>query len=251
MKRILRIFLCEDEDFFLQDLKAHIQQYLNRREIQITLPKNLDFQIYTFSSGEDLLKSDLASIDILFLDINLGGIGGIELAQILQKRNPEIILIFVSGYIQYAPIGYEVKAFRYLLKSQLKFTFEKTMHDALAILNCFEKQLHFIQKNDHFDFHWSEIAYVESRLHYMNFHFAEKNEVIKINSNANGTLNNLEQMLPEDTYARIHQSYLVNLQYIREMKDFHVYLSDHSILPASQKKYTIAKRKFYLYKGGQ
>lgn len=251
MKKILHIFLCEDEKFFLHNLEEQIRKYLREIELQKNSPKNLQFQIHTFHSGEDLLKSDLDSIHLLFLDINLGGIGGIELAQILQKRNPDIILIFVSGYIQYAPIGYEVKAFRYLLKSQLKLTFEKTMYDALFKLGYFTPQLQFIHNTENAVFYWNEILYVESHLHYMNFHFSKENETIKINSNVNGTLNHLEQMLPIDTYIRIHQSYLVNIHHITEIKDFRVFLSDESILPASQKKFTSAKRKFYLYKGAQ
>ena len=249
MIKNLRIFVCEDEEYFLQDLERRIRTYLHKKEIKKSLPANFKFQIQSFRSGEELLKSDLNSIDLLFLDINLGGVDGIELAQIIQKRKPDIVLIFVSGYIQYAPFGYEVRAFRYLLKSQLKLTFEKTMYEALSKLDLFTPQLQLTQNMKEFIFYWNEILYVESRLHYMIFHFLKKNKTIKVNSNANGTLNNLEETLPVDTYIRIHQSYLVNTQYVNEIKESKVFLSDKGSLPISQRKIVDAKRKFFIYKG--
>ena len=251
MNKLMHIVLCEDDLFFLKFLEDQIRKSLDGKEFQKKIPRNIQFQIHSFQSGESLLKSNLESIDLIFLDINLQGISGIEVARTLQKRKYNSILIFVSGYIKYAPVGYEVKAFRYLLKSQLKLTFAKTMYDSLQALGCFTTELTFSHKTENISFFWSQVTYVESHLHYMHFHFAEEDGVIYINSNQNGTLNDLEHKLPEDTFIRIHQSYLVNIRFIKDIKDYSAYLNDGEILSTSQNKFPEAKRKFYLYKGGQ
>ena len=65
---------------------------------------------YVFTSSEDLLHMDLSEINVAFLDIDMPKINGLQIAKELRKRYPEMIIIFVTSWIKYAPEGYEVNA---------------------------------------------------------------------------------------------------------------------------------------------
>lgn len=82
--------------------------------------KDIPFQIDTFDSGEKLQKgSEEELFNIAFLDISMEDINGIDMARHLRKTNPQICIVFVTGYMDYALEGYKVGAFRYLLKDTL------------------------------------------------------------------------------------------------------------------------------------
>ena len=62
---------------------------------------------------------DLSSYDLAFLDIDMGDSSGIDLARTLRRENPGVVIVFLTNFIQYAPEGFEVQAFRYLLKRDM------------------------------------------------------------------------------------------------------------------------------------
>ena len=84
-----------------------------------------------FTDVEKCMKSSLERCDIAFLDIDMKPYNGIDLARVLHDANPNAIIIFVTNYIEYAPAGYEVNAFIYLLKPEMEKTFDRFFEDAL------------------------------------------------------------------------------------------------------------------------
>lgn len=74
---------------------------------------------------------DLAEYDIAILDIDMGDFSGIDLAWRLRKEKPGIVIIFLTNFIQYAPEGFEVQAFRYLLKTNMQERLVSYFEDAV------------------------------------------------------------------------------------------------------------------------
>lgn len=74
---------------------------------------------------------DLAGCDIAILDIDMGDFSGIDLAWRLRKEKPGIVIIFLTNFIQYAPEGFEVQAFRYLLKTNMQERLVSYFEDAV------------------------------------------------------------------------------------------------------------------------
>lgn len=107
----MNIMIFDDNPTFVKQLHDRIIDYFTARSSQC--------QCETVTSTAHMVSTDLSKIDILFLDINMPEINEIHLARILRRKYPEIYIVFVTGWIEYAPAGYHVKAFRYLLKSQL------------------------------------------------------------------------------------------------------------------------------------
>ena len=104
----MKIAICDDSYEFACQLKEKLE----------SICAKLDWQMEStvFSSPTALLSADLSAIQVLFLDIDMPGLNGIEVASRIRKHQKDLILVFVTAFIEYAPEGYHVEAYRYLLK---------------------------------------------------------------------------------------------------------------------------------------
>ena len=218
----LKIILCDDNNYFLEILEGNLTKHLNQKEIT--------YSIQCVSSGEKLLEMNIRDVDVLFLDINLNTQNGMDIAASLRKKDSDFILIFVSELLEYAPRGYEVSALRYVLKKQLEIQLEDTLNAILKYKGYFRNTLEVNFVNGSYSFYVDELVFIESMLHAVYFHFS-KSEKRHLYSK----LDTVESMFSKDEFVRIHQSYLVNLQYFIDIKNSSAILSDNSILPISQK----------------
>jgi DNA-binding LytR/AlgR family response regulator len=180
-----------------------------------------------YSPTEALLYLNQNLVDLIFLDINLPEINGIEFAKSLV--NPPSI-IFTTAYREYAPEGFEIQAIDYLVKPISFERFLKAINHYLkvaaksAVVAPTEKEL---AKEDEFVFlkdsgkthkvHLNEIRYIESDGDYLKFHTKEKKIMIR------GSLVSWEKNLPEMQFIRIHNSYMVST---KEIKSFTTYSVD-------------------------
>ena len=112
---MLNIVICDDNKIFLDKLEKKINIFLHDRKIK--------HQITRFYNTESILQSNISQVDVIFLDVNFDIMSGIDVAYILRKISQKFILIFISGYIEYAPTGYQVNALRYILKKPTGFIF--------------------------------------------------------------------------------------------------------------------------------
>ena len=112
----MQLIICDDDNLFIQKLQSYLQLFF--RQHHLTLP-----EIITFTSGEELL-SYTGRIDILFLDIEMPGMNGIYVGNILKRRNENIIIFVVTSYSEYLDEAMRFHVFRYLSKP-----LEKTGND--------------------------------------------------------------------------------------------------------------------------
>lgn len=105
----MKLAICDDEIVFRKQLIESIDKYYKNYS-------NLD--IYEFSSGEELLESyDSGAVyDIVFLDIEMKDINGLDTAKIIRKYRRNEIIVFLTSHTKYAIDGYEVNALRFLEK---------------------------------------------------------------------------------------------------------------------------------------
>lgn len=126
---MITIAICEDE----KETQVLIEDYLDN----ILKDINKEYEIQKYSSGEELLKSEFKNIDILLLDIQMGELNGMDTARNIREVDSDMEIIFITSLIDYVQEGYEVRAYRYLLKPiELE---ELKKH----ILNCIKE----IEKN--------------------------------------------------------------------------------------------------------
>ena len=120
----MRIGMCDDQKIFLKQMRQIIDKYMEFRKIP--------YSIVEFSGGEELLAYDL-QLDILFLDIEMSGIDGLETAKRYQVKynNGNTKIIFLTSHNELMSKGYIVKAFRFLLKPVEKEALKEAIESAI------------------------------------------------------------------------------------------------------------------------
>lgn len=239
---MIRIAVCDDEKYFREKIVMLLQEYSSTWEFGIN--------VESFASGEEFLASEKKEMfDVIFLDINMEGMNGIETAQRIRQFSEDIVLIFITAYVAYSPEGYKVNAIRYLLKDSDGF---KT-----AFWECMDavrNKLMVVEKKEKFEFQGKEmviplshIVYMESNLHKVTFYIKGK-EVQAYTMYEK--LDAIEERLREtQSFCRIHQSYLINLKYVDEVKRYQVLLNTGEILNIAKPRYKEVERQYITYKG--
>ena len=107
------ILICDDEPAVARQVEQLARQHLEQRGIPV--------QCAVCTRGEEVLaRSDLAQYQLALLDVDLETMTGIALGRRLKQQNPELVLVYISAYLEFAPEGYTVRAFRYLLKRDME-----------------------------------------------------------------------------------------------------------------------------------
>lgn len=187
-------------------------------------------RIESYARGEELLASG-KRFDIVFLDIQMDGMNGIEAARSLRAKQEEVILIFITGIKEYVFDAFDLYAFQYLLKPVDEKKFAEALERAVRKAGRKKKRELFI-KTRNLTLDQADILYIESRGKKVEIHTVRERESIQIYA----AMEELEGQLGKDFY-RCHRAYLVNMAHITE------YGSDSIILANGDKVY-LAKKKY-------
>lgn len=235
---MLNIVICDTDNNFLNKLEQRINYYIDKYQ-------NLHYRVIRFLDVETLLNSDISKFDIVFMGVQFPKMTGIETAAILRKEALHFVLIFISNFVEYAPSGYQVNASRYILKDYLDLFFEEAMEAALNKLGLYKNKIN-IKFTGHAEkeIYTNDIIYIESKLHKAYFHLIHSQRSLYIYS----TLNEIQKELSQENFIRIYQSYLVNLKYLVEAKNYQAKLTQGIELPISKRHFPKVKHQLLLYK---
>lgn len=117
----MNVLICDDEWRVTEQVSELLQKHCAENGMQVR------FHLF----DDPCAIKGLAGYDIAILDIDMGDFSGIDLAWRLRKEKPGIVIIFLTNFIQYAPEGFEVQAFRYLLKTNMQERLVSYFEDAV------------------------------------------------------------------------------------------------------------------------
>ena len=222
----LRCLIVDDEPIAIEGLLFYISR-LDFMEIVQTCSSAME--------AESILKTD--KIDLMFLDINMPHLTGIELLETL-KQAP--LTILTTAYSEYALDGYRLNVVDYLLKP---IGFQRFFQAVSKAKDVFKSQLLlqkpevqfpsslFVRQGDNFtQIAWEEILYVEGMQNYARLHFKDK--ILTIHQ----TMTSLEEMLPQNSFFRIHRSYLVNIVHIDSVSGNRLFVNGKELPVAAAKR---------------
>ena len=191
------IGIIEDNPADLDNLKNLLETYA----IQKGYPVKLD----SFASGEEFLSSKRRGYDLIFMDMQLGGMDGIETSRKLRESNPDVVIVIVTSLMQYAIRGYSIKASDYLLKPLEYDRFAEKMDEFCKLIQNKRKYIVIKTENGLTKIRISAIAFLEVFGHrlYM-VHGGKRERVIS-------TLSKMESELAPYGFAKCNKCYLVNL----------------------------------------
>lgn len=235
---MLKIMALEDDPSELRRLTDYLARYREEKP-------EFSYSLTSYDRGVAFLDHYRRDADLIFLDIRLPDMLGMEVAKHVRAADENVMIIFVTSLTQYAIEGYSVEAFDYILKPLHYPSFAAKLRRAEKQLSMRERGI-FVDLRDKEGGHRlaaDSITFIESSGHDLLFHTGGKTV------RQWGTLSTYEKLLAPASFIRCHTSYLVNLKYVQGVKKDTV-LVDGSEIPVSR-----PKRKEFLaalaqYKGG-
>ncbi len=227
---MIKIGICDDEKIILNSIKNKIENEFNCL--------NVSSKISLFTECDSLLACEnINDFDILFLDVELDSQNGIQLAEKIRKRGYYNTIVFITSFADYSRLGYKVNAFRFILKQNLKDELSECIKNLTYKLGL--KKFKF----SNFDINEREIVYIESNKHKVIIHLknGEKYEEYE-------KLDRLQEILNSDIMIRVHQSYLVNFEYIKDIKCYILTLKNNIEIPIPKVRYGDVRRKIMMKK---
>ena len=220
---MLSIAVVDDEKSFSIQLSQMLRSWSEKHGEELA--------VTCFEDGIDIADNFKSSWDIIFLDIQMKLLDGLETARRIRMFDSEVVLIFVTTMAQYAINGYEVDAFDYILKPLSYPQFEIRMNKALREVEKKKKHSYIYLKkyNDTVKISTDDILYIEVVGHTLCYFTTEETYEQR------ETIGQAEKLLEGLPFARCSLSYLVNLKRIDRVSKDSVFVSGHE-LPVSRNR---------------
>ncbi len=217
---MIHIGICDDERSMSDTIRAMVSGFFRE--------KNIENIILQFSSGEELLKYN-KQIDILFLDIQMKGINGMETARKLRRRKFKGFLIFITVLKEMVFQSFEVQPYDYLVKPIDEQLFQKMMERLLGSMRNASEENLLIQKGyESRIISIRDIVYCEIIDRKIYLHLVSS-EVIDYYDR----IENLEKKL-DHSFFRCHRSFLIHLKYLKSYKNGTAYMENGREIPVSR-----------------
>ena len=228
----MRIAICDDE--------LQYRQLIHEKLLQDSICCDYETEISEYESAAELLAATEKgySADVFFLDIQMsGGEDGIWVGRELRRRGERGLIVYITGFIDYVQIGYEVRAFRYLLKGQINESLPRVLGDIRRELSG--SSYFFQAGRESLRVEKRNILYLESRIRILRLVTAEREYSF---------YDNLEHAARElgESFLRCHRSFLVNMDRIRKYSSNEIVLEGDITIPISRSYGKAVKQRLML-----
>lgn len=218
-----KIAICDDNEVDCRYIEQMVQEWAEAKSVSVRLDSFWSAEAFLFCYEEQ------KDYDILFLDIEMGQMNGVQLAKSIRKENDTVQIIFITGYSEYITEGYEVAALHYLMKPVSLQKLAQVLNRAVEKLAKNERMLFLEHSGEMVRIPLYEIQYLEVRQNYVTIHGKQEYTVKK-------TLVEFENEL-DDRFFRTGRSYIVNLVYVQRVTKTEVWLADGAWIPLSRGMY--------------
>ncbi len=199
------IAIVEDEPEAAGTLAAFIDRYGSEKGVELVITR--------FSNAMDF-EVTRQRFDLVFMDIQMPGINGMEAAHLMRTYDSETPIIFVTNLAQYAVKGYEVDALDFIVKPVTYFNFRMRMDRAMRrIARNGDRSIAISTRDGLRVVDLSDIEYVEVSKHDLSYHLASEEEPLVVY----GSLKAFEEEVAGGPFVRISNSCLVNMNRIRSV----------------------------------
>lgn len=242
----MNIAICDDDKGIIKETKKMIEACLMSRKE--------DYEIYTFRSGGELLESPVR-FDIVFLDIEMPGISGLEVHKRLKERYIRTITVFITSYDHYMDDALIAQPFGFVSKPIDKERFIKIFEKLICKYKQLDKSV-LVKTNDGIQrIKISDIIFVTIEARKVHLYTVLKEGQIE----ANESFEHWKKLLNAEQFCQIHQSYIVNMNFVKAIGKTTATLSykntftneiENFIVHISVRRYAEFKRKYFSFLGG-
>ncbi|WP_194189674.1 LytR/AlgR family response regulator transcription factor [Clostridium chrysemydis] len=235
----MKILICDDDKEIIDKCKGILRSFSKRVSTSI--------QIIEYGKGDILLEDEeewIDSVSVMYLDIELGDINGIELAKKIRDRGYNGDIIFLTVSKDYVFDSFEVKPLNYVLKNDM---------ESEKFFNLFrEVYVNSEKTNDKNLILKQGKNQVVMKLNDINYFEANRKKIIVSYSNSKSkefysTMGEIEGKLPTNKFIRIHKSYIISLEKLTTFDNKEVILNGDIKLPFGRKYKGQFKEKFFQF----
>lgn len=226
------IGICDDEVMYREQLKELCHDYF--------LSTKTNYECIEFASGEEVLKYQGGRMHLLFLDVELTGISGIELLHKMEQTESVWRIVFVSGHEEVVWDCFGIKTLGFVRKP---IAYQQIEH----WLSTMEKENRSNQiillevGNRKIACYMDEIYLFEATRNYTTVYYKNIRKLL------NGNLKAWERKVMGSDFVRVHKSYLINLKYVKEYGTDKVVMKNGMEIPIGRKFGSMARERFFDY----
>ncbi len=225
----ITIAIVDDETIF---------RVLTRKKLEEVMTKlPFSFEMEEYSTGKKFLEAK-KEFDIVFMDIAMPELSGLETAQQYREMCPKGLLIFLTAYEEYMKEGYKVNAFRYLGKQDPPEDFFEAVKSAVLLLQTEQKMKLQLLSGGEIFLALEDIVYMEAQARSVMLHTKNK-EILPIRSK----ISDLTEILEKKGFYLVHRAYLVNMRYARSCVANEVVFSTLETVPISERRCADFKKR--------
>lgn len=235
---MLNIAVVEDEINVSKQIESYINSFANKHRIEIS--------ISVYNNADDFLSYYKNNFDLVFMDIELPGINGMDATIKLREKDKNVMIVFVTNLMQYAVNGYSVNAYDFIVKPFNYYSFAiKLKRIFKSLLSNQNKKIVINYQGGRRVVSIFDILYVEVNKHVLIYHLKKENVT------ASGTLKKVFEEIGDDSFALCNQCYLVNLRFVKEINNNMVVVGNDNLqISAPKRKEFCASLAKYLCKCG-
>lgn len=231
----MNIFICDDDAIFADKFSKIVQKSMSQHQIHP--------EIRIFLSPAELLDafSQAAPCDVLFLDIDMPHMNGLDLAFSLKAYTEKPYLIFVSSVESLVYQSFKVNPFWFIRKRFCETELEEVIHALLA-----DMQMHLSDtisincSHSLYKIYPKKICYIECQNKTLHIHYAENPQILSIPY----TLSAIEKQLTPYGFLRVHKGFLVNYHYIFTLNRQSIILDNGDTIPISKYRLQEVRRAY-------
>ena len=229
----MRIAICDDE--------AQIRKLLEDKINRYCFVNDIELELQTFENGEEFLKINFNDMDVLFLDVDMPGMDGLETAKAIREKNQDMLIVFLTAYSEFVFESFKVDAFRYLVKPVPDKEMTETL-DAIRDKLCApDDNLSFQFQNEMYNIRYSDIIYIEGMRDKIWIYCKDGTYRWR------GTLKNLNELLKGKGFFQVHRSYIINMDKIQKYNSQTVALEADYKVPISKYRLDDFKEEYIKY----
>lgn len=225
---MVSIAVCDDSKQIVESMEMLLNRY--------SLESEAEIRVFKFNTGKDLLKNYNGSYDLIFLDIKMPGMSGIEVAEEIRKKDDKVTIVFLTSLLNRAVDGYKVRAANYIIKP-MSYKRLKIELESWFVKERQKDAPYIIINNDNGSYR----VILQSISHIETFN---RNLLVHTDNGNIASYQKMKHMaeaLLQYGFVRCHSSYIVNLFYVEKVEKMDIQLVTSQKIPISQ-----TKRKFFM-----